>query len=206
MRLPRVDQADAATAPRSQPEPARPTAGSASPISPVAATPSPAAIASQPPASEVGATPGAAAEAMASEDTAEDEDGAPPPPEEQQAAAENPPKTPQAAPAKAQQAAVPAAPSLEGGGGRVMLRAKEESWVQVRDADNAPVITRVLKPGDFVRVPDRSGLTLLTGNAGALEVLVDGEVVPPIGPRGQVRRDIALDPERLKSGTAAPRS
>jgi cytoskeleton protein RodZ len=55
-------------------------------------------------------------------------------------------------------------------------------------------------------VPDRPGLTLLTGNAGALEVLVDGEAVPAIGPKGQVRRDIALDPERLKSGTAAPRS
>ena len=95
---------------------------------------------------------------------------------------------------------------METGGGRVVLRAREESWVQVRDSENAPVITRVLKPGDVVRVPDRSGLTLLTGNAGALDVLVDGELVPPVGPKGQVRRDIALDPERLKAGTAAPHS
>ena len=46
---------------------------------------------------------------------------------------------------------------------------------------------------------------MLTGNAGGLEIRVDGVTVPPIGPVGTVRRQIALDPTRLLSGTAMPR-
>ncbi|MBI1774729.1 MAG: DUF4115 domain-containing protein [Proteobacteria bacterium] len=218
LRLPRADQAEAAVT-RSLPDQPRAALGSASPISPVAAAPSPVAAPSQtasaagsqpaPPISGESATAASAsAEPGPVEEAAEEEDGVAPPPEERPptAVADSSQRAASATPPRSQLAAVPAAPAVETGGGRVMLRAKEESWVQVRDADNSPVITRVLKPGDFVRVPDRSGLTLLTGNAGALEVLVDGELVPAVGPRGQVRRDIVLDPERLKSGTAAPRS
>jgi cytoskeleton protein RodZ len=43
----------------------------------------------------------------------------------------------------------------------------------------------------------------MTGNAGALEITVDGQVVPAIGPLGAVKRNVALDTERLKAGTAA---
>ncbi len=39
----------------------------------------------------------------------------------------------------------------------------------------------------------------MTGNAGALEILVDGEPVPPIGPPAAVRRDVPLDADRLKT-------
>ena len=205
LRLPRADQAEAAVA---RPEPQKPLAASSQPVSPLAAPPgsqpapasstAPAAAASDAPASDV-----------ASDESPEEIDGVAPSPEEQPTAADAG-RSPAPAPVqpKPQQTAAvpPPPPAIEPTGGRVMLRAREESWVQVRDADNSPVITRVLKPGDSVRVPDRAGLTLLTGNAGALEVLVDGEVVPPVGPKGQVRRDIALDPERLKAGTAAPRS
>jgi cytoskeleton protein RodZ len=63
-------------------------------------------------------------------------------------------------------------------------------------------MTRLMQPGDTYTVPDRPGLKLLTGNAGALEIRVDGETMPAIGPIGAVRRDIALDIERLKNGTA----
>ena len=42
----------------------------------------------------------------------------------------------------------------------------------------------------------------MTGNAGALELLVDGEVAPAIGEVGEVRRNVELDPDKLKSGEA----
>ncbi len=84
---------------------------------------------------------------------------------------------------------------------RVVIRSKGESWVQVRDADNQAVMTRVLRAGDQYRVPNRTGLTLMTGNAGALEVTVDGQPAPALGPTGMVRRAVPLDPERLKQGT-----
>ena len=86
---------------------------------------------------------------------------------------------------------------------RIMVRAKTNSWIQVRDeAEDKLMFTRLLRKGNEYNVPDRSGLTLLTGNAGALEILVDGELVPAIGETGQVRRNVSLDPEQLKSGTA----
>jgi len=85
-------------------------------------------------------------------------------------------------------------------GARVVIRATDESWVQVRDADRNPIMTRVLSRGDIYRVPNRPGLTLQAGNAGALEILVDGNLTPAIGPLGSVRRDVPLDPDRLRTG------
>ncbi|MSO54834.1 MAG: helix-turn-helix domain-containing protein [Rhodospirillales bacterium] len=86
---------------------------------------------------------------------------------------------------------------------RITVRATLPSWIQVRDeAGNEFLVTRLLRAGDSLSIPDRPGLRLLTGNAGALEILVDGRVVPSIGPAGAVRRDVILDAERLNAGTA----
>ena len=86
---------------------------------------------------------------------------------------------------------------------RIEVRAIMNSWIQVRDdVDNRFLVTRMLRAGDSYRVPDRRGLKLLTGNAGALEILVDGEVVPSIGPVGKVLRAVALDSDRLRRGSA----
>jgi hypothetical protein len=38
---------------------------------------------------------------------------------------------------------------------------------------------------------------MLTGNAGGLEVEVDGTSLGTLGPVGKVRRDVSLDAERL---------
>lgn len=83
-----------------------------------------------------------------------------------------------------------------------MLNATDEVWLQIREGENA-LVTRILRKGDTYRVPNRSGLTLLTGNAGALEILVDGKPAPTLGPLGAVRRDVALDPQALLSGADA---
>lgn len=85
---------------------------------------------------------------------------------------------------------------------RITVRAKNDSWIQVREADNTLLITRILRAGDSYRVPNLKGLRLMTGNAGALEILVDGKPVAPIGLFGVVRRRVLLDPERLLAGTA----
>ncbi len=86
---------------------------------------------------------------------------------------------------------------------RIIVRAKTNSWIQVRDdTANELLLTRLLRAGDTYNVPGRSGLMLSTGNAGALEILVDGEAVPSIGAEGTVRRKILLDADKLKAGTA----
>ena len=80
---------------------------------------------------------------------------------------------------------------------RVTLVAAQDSWVQVEGADRELLITRILYVGDSYRVPDRPGLTLITGNAGGLKIIVDDIEVPPLGPLGAVRRGVLLDPESL---------
>ena len=88
---------------------------------------------------------------------------------------------------------------------RIVIRALQDSWVQVRDAQEAILLTRVLRAGDSYRVPDVAGLTLLTGNAGGIELEVDGIRLPPAGPPGSVRRSIDLNPAQLLRGTASNR-
>ena len=88
---------------------------------------------------------------------------------------------------------------------RIVIRALQDSWVQVRDAQDAILLTRVLRAGDSYRVPNVSGLTLLTGNAGGIELEVDGVRLPPVGQPGSVRRSIVLDPAQLVSGSTATR-
>jgi len=92
---------------------------------------------------------------------------------------------------------------LENGGSRIVLRAVQDSWVQVRNNQDDLLLTRVLRAGDSYRVPNQTGLTLLTGNAGGLELEVDGNSLGPVGPVGSVRRNVSLDPARLLSGSAA---
>lgn len=83
---------------------------------------------------------------------------------------------------------------------RIVIRANADSWVQVRDGDGELVWTRMLRPGDSYRVPNEDGMTLLTGNAGALEIYVDGRKTPPLGPQGAIRRDVDLNADRLLAG------
>ncbi len=90
-------------------------------------------------------------------------------------------------------------------GARIVLRAVQDSWVQVRDRQDALLLTRVLRDGDTYYVPSQDGLTLLTGNAGGIVIEVDGVALAPLGPVGAVRRQISLDPARLLEGTAQPR-
>jgi cytoskeleton protein RodZ len=85
---------------------------------------------------------------------------------------------------------------------RIVIKASADSWVQVREADQTVISMRVLKQGEIYRVPDRPGLSLRTGNAGGLEIAVDGRPVPPVGPVGKTR-NVALDPDRLVAGSAA---
>lgn len=109
-----------------------------------------------------------------------------------------------------------AAPSADGTGGyvpriygagnkdfRVVLRAEHDSWVQIQGANNELVLTRMLRAGDTYLVPDRDDLIMMTGNAGGLEIVVDGRAIPRMGPEGAVRRNISLAAERLLELAAA---
>ncbi len=81
--------------------------------------------------------------------------------------------------------------------GRIVLLAREDSWIQVRSRTNELLFTQLLRSGDRYMVPNRDDLLLTTGNAGGLTILVDGKVTLPLGKIGKVSRDIALQPAKL---------
>jgi cytoskeleton protein RodZ len=98
--------------------------------------------------------------------------------------------------------AAPEGPRVYGvtnGPARIVIRATADSWIQIRDRDGSQA--RILKPGEVYRVPDRPGLTMRVGNAGGVEILVDGKPTPALGQAGQTR-NVALDPARLLAGNA----
>jgi cytoskeleton protein RodZ len=80
---------------------------------------------------------------------------------------------------------------------RVVLHATADSWVEVRDSHSNLLFSRVLKPGERYNAPNEPGLTLIAGNAGGLNITVDGTNIPAIGELGHVARNVSLDPDRL---------
>ncbi len=124
---------------------------------------------------------------------------APPPEDDEEASPQDPTPlnaaaNPPAAPA-APTATVPANGKVYGTlntNAKLVLKATQESWLQVRDGGDI-VFTRVLKPGDTFRVPDKPNVKIRTGNAGGLVVMADGGESPPLGSVGQVLRDVAID-------------
>jgi cytoskeletal protein RodZ len=82
---------------------------------------------------------------------------------------------------------------------RVILRAREQAWIQISSPAGDYALTRTLEPVEVVTVPNRADLELWTGNAGGLDIIVDGTPVPVLADAGSgsVRRHVSLDPERL---------
>ncbi|MDG2033755.1 MAG: helix-turn-helix domain-containing protein [Rhodospirillales bacterium] len=86
---------------------------------------------------------------------------------------------------------------------RIVLTAKEASWIQIRVlSTNKLILSKVLLKDHSYEVPNRTDLGLMTGNAGALAVSVDGDTVPSVGKLGQTRQKIILNADRLRDGTA----
>lgn len=88
----------------------------------------------------------------------------------------------------------------------ITLKAVESSWVQIQNRNEDIVFRQVLRAGDEYHVPDQAGLTLITTNAGGLEVYVAGEKVPPLGRSGDVVRGVELDPAQLSAERIRPAS
>ncbi len=86
--------------------------------------------------------------------------------------------------------------------GKVVLRARLESWVQVTNEKGESVFSRVLRAGETYTVPNETGLMLTTGNAGGIEIVLDGKKLKSLGSVGLVRRDFPLDAKKLKDGSA----
>jgi cytoskeleton protein RodZ len=70
----------------------------------------------------------------------------------------------------------------------VALRITGQSWVEVRDAKGRTVWSGLLGKGDAKRFSDTSALRLTLGNAGGVELTVNGTSLGLAGKAGEVKR------------------
>lgn len=106
--------------------------------------------------------------------------------------------TPPETPAIAEKVVAETPPPIEETGKGIILTIKKNSWVEIRGKDGRTIVSRVLKAGDRYFVPDRPDLTISLGNAGGVDLEVDGQKLRPLGHESQVRRNIPLDAKSLK--------
>lgn len=171
------------------------TAAAASPAPPVnsAAAP-PSAAAPAPP------TPAPPARMAAAPDAAPTNTA---PVAEDTAAAGAPAVTPPAAAA----GVAAGAPTAAAEDTHILVRARADSWVEVRDRKGHVLLSRILHSGETWPVPNQPEgapqLLLTTGNAGGTEIVVDGRPAPPLGAAGKVRRDVPLGVAPVSDGAPA---
>ena len=82
---------------------------------------------------------------------------------------------------------------------RVVLQAEKESWVQIKDARGNTVFTRVLVPGDVYYMPLSDNYKGTFGNAGVIDIWVDGQLLKKIGPANTRKEGFSMAPDALKS-------
>jgi cytoskeletal protein RodZ len=70
----------------------------------------------------------------------------------------------------------------------VALKITGETWVEVRDAQGRTVYSGLLAKGDSKRFSDTSPLRLTLGNAGGVELTVNGTRLGTAGKAGEVKR------------------
>ncbi len=113
--------------------------------------------------------------------------------------------------ADAAPAAIAAPPvAVAATGTAVAITAKEDAWIRVyrtvpETGKPETVKTGVLAKGERYDVPaDPPGLKLWTGRAGALQVSVGGQTLPPLGGPVETVRNVSLDAADLRARAAAP--
>jgi cytoskeleton protein RodZ len=119
------------------------------------------------------------------------------------------PATPAAVPAAT--AAAPADASrvfgTENVNSRIVFRANAEAYILVKELGpngKVTLVDRTLKAGESYRAPDKPGVTIITGNAGGLDVEIDGKKMGQLGKSGEMLRNVPVDAsymvERFASG------
>ena len=81
---------------------------------------------------------------------------------------------------------------------RIILIARQNSWIQVKSKARDFVRTRTLDTGEKLSLPNRDDLALWTGNAGGVEVLLDGKSIGVLGDVGAVMEEVPLLPDHLR--------
>lgn len=82
---------------------------------------------------------------------------------------------------------------------RVILQAEKESWIRIEDARGNTTFSRVLVPGDVYYMPLGDKFKGTFGNAGGIDVWVDGQLLKKIGPANTRKNGVSMAPDALKA-------
>lgn len=77
------------------------------------------------------------------------------------------------------------------------LKANQDVWVRLSESDGTVVVEKILNKGEDLVTPKTQGLSLMTNNAAALSVHLDGGVVNALGNEGEIIESIVLEEEKL---------
>lgn len=79
----------------------------------------------------------------------------------------------------------------------VILQATQEAWVKIEDGRGNTAFSRVLVPGDVYYVPAGNKYKATFGNAGGIDIWVNGKLIPAVGKDHARVAGISLSPESL---------
>jgi cytoskeletal protein RodZ len=91
------------------------------------------------------------------------------------------------------------APAEGASGQRLFVKAIEPTWIRVQ-ADDGRVVEELLTPGTTREWTAQRRFLLTVGNAGGIEMQLNGQPMPPLGARGVVIRQLAL-PQAAAAGS-----
>ncbi|MBF0857975.1 helix-turn-helix domain-containing protein [Gluconobacter sp. LMG 31484] len=118
------------------------------------------------------------------------DDNAEAPPADTAASAQN---TPNGEPATDLPPAVPE--------GAVVVRTLSPVWTQIRDRDGHVLMSRVMQPGEsWQGDPAGAPFKMSFGNAGGVVLTTAGATSAPLGREGQVRRNVEVTADAIRSG------
>lgn len=80
---------------------------------------------------------------------------------------------------------------------KVVIQANAESWVKIEDARGNTTFSRVLVKGDVYFVPGDDKIIATFGNAGGIDIWVNGNMIAKVGRDHERKSGIVLMPESL---------
>jgi|GEM_PF-279957 len=80
---------------------------------------------------------------------------------------------------------------------RMVIRAKEDCWVSLK-ADGQVVFRSLLRKGRFENFTFKEKGELSLGNAGAVELEINGKFIPNLGRRGQALKNVVISRKGLE--------
>ena len=80
----------------------------------------------------------------------------------------------------------------------MVIKAIGNSWVEIEDIDGNSLMARIMRPGETFVVPNMSGLTFNTGNAGALSLSYGDITISSLGEEGETIKAWPLNFQAFK--------